>query len=84
MGEIKSAWDLAWYGGIAIPLMAIIYTMLQGKLLTDKHHLSVVDELRHQVEQIRQDRGEWRDHSRALEAALDRLSEVVLSKRGRP
>ena len=83
MIEFKSAWELLWYGGIAITLLAAIHMLIRGDLVPRVHHVTVTDELRNQITALSEDRDGWRDHSKALENAVDRLAEAIQLKRGR-
>lgn len=79
--EIKSAWDLVWYGGIALTLLAALFLLLRGDVIPRVHHQAVVEELRRSAALITEDRDEWREHANTLSTALDRLSDAVLQGR---
>lgn len=85
MIEFKSAWELLWYGGIALTLLGIVYLLIRGDLVPRVHHVAVVEELRKALATMTEDRDEWRAHAKQLDEAVDRLAEAInLKSRGRP
>jgi len=81
MQEFRSAYDLLWYGGIVVPLMAALYGVVKGVLVPRVNHAVIIEILKEKAVALAADRDEWRAHSKALEQAIDRLAEAV--QRGR-
>lgn len=83
MGELRTGWDLLWYGGIAITLLIALWLLLRGDVIPRIHHVAVVDELRKATGRAEVDRDEWKQHAKTLSTAVDRLTDT-LQVRGRP
>jgi hypothetical protein len=79
-GEIKSFWDLAWYGGIALLLGGQLYLLMTGMLVTRIAHDALVTELRRSLDSVREDRDQWRASAavtHTLAISVERLSDAL-------
>lgn len=74
--ELRSLWDLLWYGGIALGQLFLIVAIMRGALVPRIHHEYVKQELT-------KDRNEWQADSQEKQVIITRLSEALALKRTR-
>jgi hypothetical protein len=75
-GGARAVWELLWYSGIAGAMLVLILMIVKGRLVPEIHHNWVIDALS-------KDRDEWREHSKSLQLAFDRLVVEMSQGRGR-